>query len=72
MVFEIDPVKTWINGNFLVMNLLIPLRVFFTLCRPRGEGGASDIGAIIQQWTACIQSARCHLPIAGLNWAPTY
>lgn len=67
-----DTSSAWINSIFLVMNLLILLRVFFVLCRQGGERAVSDISGIIQQVTACIQSARRHLPSAGLNRALIY
>ena len=67
-----DTSVAWINSIFLVMNLLVLLRAFFALCFRGAAGAVSDITAIIQHVTACIQSLRCRSLQAGSTCALTY
>ena len=67
-----DTSAAWINSIFLVMNLLILLRVFFTRFRRGAAGAVAPFQAIIWQLNVCIHSDNCQPPRAGFNEARTY
>ncbi len=62
----------WIKSIFLVMNLLVLLEVFFTLCRQKAAQAPWAVGAIIVQLIACTRSLAARLNVVGFSMVRTF